>query len=350
MNKRGRGGGASVRSARRLHVERILASIPDAIISLDQDHRVVEWNAGAQRMFGYTYDEAVGRDLDELVARVGTGHEGQARGLTSMLYKQHTIPYTESVRYRKDNTPVPVLLSGSPIIEDDRILGFVVIYRDISERKRAEAERESLLKANQMLLKEAHHRIKNDLLMICSMLSLQARRAQEPAAAEAITEASKRVSAIGAIYTELYTEETFHEVELSQLLTRSLEHFGDCHCRECFSLDILKVVVSPRLAVALGIIANELVTNALKYSGGDPCEGSVQVSVKGDGEGGLRLLVRDSGGGYPEPVLAGGGRGFGLDIVTALAHQHEGELRLYNENGAVAELTVPFRPVSRDAL
>ncbi|MFW6214562.1 MAG: sensor histidine kinase [Alkalispirochaetaceae bacterium] len=331
-------------SARALYLERILASVPDAVVTLDEAHRVVEWNPGAERLFGYSFAEAVGRELDDLVAPKGVPVDDQARELTSMLYRQHTIPYTESVRYTRDRTPVPVLFSGSPIIDQDRIVGFVVIYRDISERKRVQKEVEELLREKQILLTEAHHRIKNDLLLIRSMLSLQARRTKEPAAVAAIEAASGRLAAVGALYSELYSEGS-EEVDLFTLLNRALGRLSGCNCRQSVDLDVERLTLPPRLAVAVSIIANELLTNAIKYSCGEGAGGGVEVFIRAASSDRLLMVVRDSGGGFPPAVLEGKERGLGLDIVSALAVQHGGELTLRNEGGAVAELSLPIPPL-----
>ncbi len=127
-------------SARALYLERILASVPDAVVTLDEAHRVVEWNPGAERLFGYSFAEAVGRELDDLVAPKGVPVDDQARELSWILYRHHSIPYTWSFRDTRDRTPAAVLLSGSPIIDQDRMVGFVVCYRDSSERKRVQKE------------------------------------------------------------------------------------------------------------------------------------------------------------------------------------------------------------------
>ncbi|MBN1661853.1 MAG: PAS domain S-box protein [Anaerolineae bacterium] len=121
---------------RRTYLERVLRAAPDAIVSLDPQHRIVEWNAGAERLFGYTRQEVIGRDLDDLINSRATVE--QARKLTAVLLGGQDVPPMEAVRYRKDGVPVDVIIAGSPIVVDGRLIGIVVLYTDISERKRAE--------------------------------------------------------------------------------------------------------------------------------------------------------------------------------------------------------------------
>jgi two-component system, cell cycle sensor histidine kinase and response regulator CckA len=123
---------------RRVYLESVLAAAPDAIVTLDADHNVLEWNPGAERLFGYSRSQAVGHQLDPLISSSETLTE--AVGLTrQVLNKQHLPPH-ECVRFRQDGTPVHVLVAGSPIVIGDELIGAVAAYTDISERIRAEKE------------------------------------------------------------------------------------------------------------------------------------------------------------------------------------------------------------------
>jgi PAS domain S-box-containing protein len=123
---------------RHLYLERLLACTPDAIITLDAEHRVLEWNPGAEVLFGYTEGEAKGKDLDGLIASPDPAMLEEAIGLTRTVLDGKPVPPKEAVRFRKDGTPVDVMLAGSPIVVDKGLVGTVAVYTDITERKRAE--------------------------------------------------------------------------------------------------------------------------------------------------------------------------------------------------------------------
>ncbi len=123
---------------RRKYLESVLNATPDAIVTLDAEHRIVEWNPGARRLFGYTTEEAKGKDLDELITQPDVLEE--AMGFTKRIQAGHDLPPTEVVRYRKDGTPVQVILAGSPIMLEDKLVGAVGVYTDISERVQMEEE------------------------------------------------------------------------------------------------------------------------------------------------------------------------------------------------------------------
>ncbi len=121
---------------RQKYLESVLYHAPDAIVTLDSSHRVLEWNPGAEKIFGYTGEEALGRDLDDLISRPDCIQE--ARDVTRQVLAGHSLPPLETVRYTKDGTPVQVLISGSPIFLNGALQGVVAVYTDITRRKDTE--------------------------------------------------------------------------------------------------------------------------------------------------------------------------------------------------------------------
>jgi PAS domain S-box-containing protein len=127
---------------RQRFLESVLTSVPDAIITLNAQHRVIDWNPGAVKMFGYTRDRAIGQQLDDLVAR--DEHRAEAAGKTRLVLSGRSVKPFETVRYHKNGTPLHVMASGSPILIDNNLVGIVAVYTDITDRVHAEtALRES---------------------------------------------------------------------------------------------------------------------------------------------------------------------------------------------------------------
>ncbi len=123
---------------RRLFLENVLACAPDAIAVLDAQARVVEWNAGAAALFGYTRDEAVGKHIDELIAGRDPALHKEAVGLTEQLLRGQPVTTSEMVRFRKDGMPVTVIAAGAPIVVEGKTVGIVAVYTDITQRKQME--------------------------------------------------------------------------------------------------------------------------------------------------------------------------------------------------------------------
>ena len=123
---------------RRLYLEKLIAAAPDAIVTLDDQQHIIEWNPGAERLFGYKRDEALGQHLDHLIGKDDSFDE--ANNLTKVAMAGKSIPPTETVRYRKDGSPIDVIVTGAPIIINDKVVGVIAIYTDFSERKKLEAQ------------------------------------------------------------------------------------------------------------------------------------------------------------------------------------------------------------------
>jgi PAS domain S-box-containing protein len=132
---------------RRLYLEGVLACAPDAIIALDVQHNVTEWNRGAQNLFGYSEEEAVGRNIDQLIAAPDAETLREATGLTQQASAGRTVSPIEAVRYRKDGTQVDVMLAGAPVFIQDELAGVVALYSDITKRRRAERLLQALNRA-----------------------------------------------------------------------------------------------------------------------------------------------------------------------------------------------------------
>jgi PAS domain S-box-containing protein len=131
---------------RSKYLEALVHDAPDAIVTLDRSHLVKEWNPGATRLFGFTPEEARGKNIDDLIAKDNVTSEAQI--FTRQVLEGGVVHPHASVRYRKDGTAIQVLVSGSPIVMDGELVGVIAVYKDITEQKNAE---------------EALQRAKNDL-------------------------------------------------------------------------------------------------------------------------------------------------------------------------------------------
>jgi PAS domain S-box-containing protein len=128
----------------RTYLENVLSSAPNAIVTADNQHTIRSWNPGAQRLFGYAAEEAIGQKIDDLITGKDSKIIDEADKLTRQVLAGSRISDIETIRYRKDGSPVHVIASGNPIFEEDALAGVAVVYTDISERVQAElASRES---------------------------------------------------------------------------------------------------------------------------------------------------------------------------------------------------------------
>jgi PAS domain S-box-containing protein len=121
---------------RQVYLEALLSAAPDAIITLDPDNHILEWNQGAEHLFGYTQEEVIGENIDDLI--VGPEHTKEAHCFTNHVARGNELKPVETVRVRKDGSPVHVIVAGSPIVIDEQFAGVVAVYTDITERVQVE--------------------------------------------------------------------------------------------------------------------------------------------------------------------------------------------------------------------
>jgi PAS domain S-box-containing protein len=226
--------------------------------------------------------------------------------------------------------------------KNDAPLRMYGIHMDITERRRAEEQVRSLLREKETILREVHHRIKNNMSVIQSLLNLQASSLQEPKAAAALEDAANRVQSMTLLYDKLYQSATFDAVSIRDYLSTLVDEIvgtfpGGASVRvekniEDFPLDV-------RRLQPLGIIVNELLTNIMKHAFVGRDAGSIEVSVSTQGEK-VSIVVRDDGVGLPESIDFESATGFGLMLVQNLAAQIGGRIRL--ERGAGTAVVLAF--------
>jgi len=202
--------------------------------------------------------------------------------------------------------------------------------KEAAEREvRESRDRLERLAAQQaLLLREVNHRVANSLQLISSLIALQGRRVADPAAREMLRRAAERVDAVALVHRRLYTSNDVEFVEMDQYLAglieefrRALAHDGDDGRIE---LQAESVKIETDKAVSIGLIVNELVTNALKYAYPSGARGRVRVTfararAAGVTHGGVTLVVEDDGVGYPGGSMPAKGSGLGAMIVAAMA-------------------------------
>ena len=192
------------------------------------------------------------------------------------------------------------------------------------------------IRKRETLIGEVHHRIKNDMSFVQSLLRLQASQSGLPAVEDAQEQASQRVAVMTKVYERLYLNDNFHEVEIrplaEQVVTDLLE-LGRISA-DTVRLSADDFSVSTKASMAIGVILNELVTNALKHARAGTDSLAVNVELHRKEKDSVHLRVSDNGDGFPAELLSGTQLGYGLTVVEALVQQHNGEVTFTNSPGA----------------
>ena len=326
---------ADLTERKRLEAERarlaaIVETSSDAILSRALDGTITSWNRAAERTFGYTATEAIGRDIAMLVPpdRV----DEFARTRQSLDTGEPVAPF-ETVRLTKDGQRLDVSIAVSPLTNADGVLvGTSIITRDISERRQAQEQQN-------LLLAELSHRVKNTLATVLSIAN------QTLSRAESLDEFSRsfrgRIQALAAAHS-LLTAVNWNVAALRVLVEQALQPYASSDCSNVrISGD--EVLLRPSAALTFSLVLHELATNAAKYGALHKPGGLVAVDcgVRSNGGRELHLHWAESGG---PPVRSPVRRGFGLELIErSVAHQLDGQAVLdYRVEGLVCEITVPL--------
>jgi two-component sensor histidine kinase len=213
----------------------------------------------------------------------------------------------------------------------------MIIVRDITKRKRSEERITTLLAEKELLLKEVHHRIKNNMNTVKALLSLQGSLVKDPVAVAALKDAGSRVQSMMQLYDKLYRSEGFTSLPTDDYLSTLLDEIiGSFPNRESVRVEkhLDPIVLDARRMSSLGMVVNELITNMMKYAFVGRDHGLIAVSASLHGKR-VRVMVRDDGIGMPDMLDPKRAAGFGLKLVDMLTEQLEGTIHAAQDTGTV---------------
>jgi PAS domain S-box-containing protein len=312
----------------------IVASTSDAVISFAPDTgRIQTWNSGAERLFGYTEEEAVGGPVSLLVPppEGRTSVENQTGVFDRAMAEGHVL--VETTRRRKDGSRVHVSVSATRMTDAaGRVLGVSAIFRDITEQKRWEEHQ-------RLLVNELNHRVKNTLATVQSIASQTMRNAAT--AAEAKTAIEGRLFALSRAH-DVLTRENWESADLYDIAQQALAPYAS-QGEDRLHVAGPRLRLPPRFALAIAMGLQELSTNAVKYGALSNATGKVRVLWDVDTSASpfqLKLSWTESGG---PPVQEPRQRGFGTRLITrSLGDDLDGKVTLdFRPEGLVCTVEAP---------
>jgi PAS domain S-box-containing protein len=309
----------------------------DAIWILDQDQRVLRSNRTAERFFHRPFGEMIGKHCWEIV-----------HGTTQ------PIPECPFLRARKSlRRGTMELQEGErwfevivdPILDTaGRYSGAVHILSDITERKRTEEKIKASLLEKETMLKEIHHRVKNNLQVISSLLNMQSSYLQDENAREAISDSMARVRTMAMIHTQLYQSQDLARVNfglfIRDLVANVRQSYAKFESPVEIHVDADETRLGVETSIPCGLILNELVSNALKHAFPEGKGGRIDIRMRSEGNW-VVLTVQDNGVGLPESVDCRNTQSLGLELVNLLTGQINGTIDLEVEEGTTFTITFP---------
>jgi PAS domain S-box-containing protein len=331
----------------------IVETANEGISIIDAEERITFVNKKIEDIFGYSSEELIGRSMWDFFS-------DESKSIIKQMLENGWKNVNESFEIKfihKDGYPIWTHTNSKSHYKDGKFIGALNLHTDITKRKEAE---EALRNFEIARKKEIHHRIKNNLQVIYSLLDLQAERFKGrnniggSEVLNAFTVSMDRVLSIALIHEELYKGENIDVLNFSQYLMELADNLLLTYRLETdvsLNLDLQEnLFLDMDAAIPLGIIINELVSNSLKYAFPDRDKGEIRIKLHRDEKGEFKsngykssefvLTVLDDGIGIPENLDIEDLDSLGLQLVTSLVDQLDGELELKRNKGT--EFTIKF--------
>ncbi|HUI20382.1 MAG TPA: PAS domain S-box protein [Methylocella sp.] len=319
---------------------------PTALIMVSHQGRIEMMNHQAEQIFGYSRDELLGQPIERLVPERLRNRHPEFRA--SFFANPEPRPMDGGrglYGLRKDGSEFPVEIGLNPVRTENGIVVIAAIA-DITSRKQKEERIAAALKEKDVLLNEVHHRVKNNLQIVTSILHLQSAKIKDQAALAVLQDCESRIKSMALIHQMLYESNDFAEVNFGhflQSLAAALEDSYDIDPNRIgVSINAEAVHLPLDTAIPCGQIVGELITNSFKHAFPEGRRGSIAVVLTKNAEGEGVLSVTDDGIGIPSGVDITSPATLGLRLVSVLADQLRGSLSLQRANPTQFVLQFPL--------
>jgi len=317
--------------------ERTFNTVPDPVMVLDRESRIVRANEATLQRLGLSREEVIGSPC------FSVSHHSDS-----------PLSYCPHARLLCDGKPHEAeidepflggifLVSVNPVINSagDRV-GSVHVARDITRIRLAENQIRASLREKEVLLREIHHRVKNNFQMVADLLALQADQVSDERIAVAVKGAEARVHAMARVHEKLYQSDSLERIRMDEYLSELAEDLVIFRPRDkakiALSTNIQPLEFTIDTAMPCGLIITELVTNAVKHAFPSYADGIIEIGLQKGGDNVYELMVRDNGVGFPPGFSLRESRSLGFTLVQAFAKRFSGEIAVEREQGTTVRI------------
>jgi PAS domain S-box-containing protein len=290
----------------------------------------VEINSIASQILGYTHEELLQmspKDIEDLESFVGSNHMKD-------LAKKDKITF-ETALVSNDGVKIPVEISTHIFtLNQDKLS--LSIARDITERKKMEEKLQISLEEKEMLLREIHHRVKNNLMIISSLLNLQSRYIKDKEVLDVFKDSQNRARSMALIHDRLYQSSHLKSIDIGDyirtLASALFRTYATDFDRINLNFNVEEVMIDINTMIPVGLIVNELLSNCLKHAFPNDRSGQIDIGFHYNHPK-YRLTVTDNGVGFPENIDYKNTKSLGLRLVNILTDQIDGNIELKRDEG-----------------
>jgi PAS domain S-box-containing protein len=371
-------------------INNIIKSINDTLIVCDTSWRISKVNLATIRLLGYSEEELIHKTIDIVFDEMSAyKFKNNFMDINYNHFSENF--YNDELNYiSKSNQIIPVLFSSSVVLSiNNEIVGYVIIALDITERKKtetalqnahdeleqrvlnrtkelenvnstllteittrinAEEKIKASLQEKEVLLKEIHHRVKNNLQVISSLLYLQSKKIEIKEYKDIFNESQNRIKSMALVHENLYKSDNFAGIDLSDyirsLVNYLIRTYNVNYNKIKQEINIDHIILSIDKSIPFGLIMNELVTNSLKYAFNDRDEGLFKVEIHKLDSGIIHVSVFDNGVGMPVDFDIKKSTSLGLKLVQTLVDQLEGTFQWHSNGGT--EFIIEFSETQKE--
>jgi len=321
-----------------MRFQRAVESFPDGFVIYDAERRFQFANGKGLVLSGSHQDQILGRRDEDIFPR-----EIVEIYLPSLVKAQET----RQTQVLECVLPMPAgsrmyHLTYVPLVEEgDKTFQILGIVRDITDQKLFEDQLKDSLQERETLLSEVHHRVKNNLQVVSSLLNLQAGKIRITEAVEALRESQNRIKSMALIHEKLYQTGTLSRIDIGEYIRDLAVRLSHSYAvaRVGMEFDLATAYLTVDKAIPCGLILNELVSNALKHAFPAGKEGTVFIQLRSLGDATFVLGVRDNGIGLPDDLDFSRSPSLGMQLVQTLSSQLDGRVTLDRDGGTTVSVT-----------
>ena len=325
----------------------IVENAREGILTTDSNNIITYVNPYMTKMLGYIGNEMIGKNLESFL-------EENETIISPEVFKTYENDVKQENKYifqKKDNTKIYTSVESSPIQDkNNNYTGAIALITNITEQVKAENKIKSSLNEKDVLLHEIHHRVKNNMQIISSLLNLQCEYVDNEKAINVLKESQNRVKSMGMIHENLYQSKDLTHINFSDyifnLVSNLFLSYNIDNTQIKPILETENVNLNMETAVPCGLIISELISNSLKYAFPNGRNGEILISLKKI-KNNYQLIIQDNGIGIPKEIVLDKLESLGLKLVFQLTYQINGKIEIKRTNGT--EFKILFKELKYKA-
>jgi PAS domain S-box-containing protein len=317
---------------------------PNAIVIINSEGIVTDINPAHQQLTGHLADELIGLHFAEFPNNIKE-HISEYHAIFSEMLKGKKFYNLEVELKHKNGMVIYTEFDIAPLQIREKKGDFQIIIKDITDRKISEKALSKMLDDKDILLRELHHRVKNSFAIITGIVGLESNRLNDPAMRDVLMDIRNRIGSLSNLYTILNHEHEVKDIRLDHYLKQMSHSLIDSYAsdknRITLRVDLAEIHIDVSRAISIGLIVNELLTNAFKYAFPGVRKGSIGIMLKRE-ETKISIEVSDNGVKLPSDFNINKTKGLGLELVRLLTNQLDGTIAIESDGETVFRISIPL--------